>query len=257
MEFLKNHYEKVLLSVVLLGLAIAAAMLPMKARPPEPPPPPPPPAVMKPIDLSTNLQTLQALEKMDRVELAGSHNLFNPVVWKRTSDGTLVKIDREDAIGPGALQITRIDPLRLVLSFEGISGSALNIYRVGVIQETNRNPALRGKQTVYATLNESKPVFTIRQVRPPDNPTELVLDVHGKVTPVVISADKPYSEVVGYAADLIYPLGPKTFRNARVGDRLVFEDDTNNIVDINAKEVVLSDNSGKRTSIKLKSNAAP
>ena len=30
MEFLKKHYEKVLLSVVLVGLAVAAALLPIK-----------------------------------------------------------------------------------------------------------------------------------------------------------------------------------------------------------------------------------
>ena len=32
MEFLKRHYEKVLLSLVLLGLATVAAMLPLKIR---------------------------------------------------------------------------------------------------------------------------------------------------------------------------------------------------------------------------------
>lgn len=256
MEFLKNHYEKVLLSVILLGLAVAVAMLPMKARPPEPPPPPPPPAPLTPVDLSTNVQVLQNLENLDRVELAGSHNLFNPVVWKKTPDGTLIKIDREDVIGPGAIQVTNIQPLRLVLSFEGLNtGTSLDIFRVGVIQETNKNPSLRGRQTVQATLNENKPAFTIRQARPADSPTELVLEIPGKPLPVVVSLDKPYSEVVGYAADLRYPPESKVFRNQRVGDRLVFEDDTNNIVDINANEVVLSDNSGKRTSIKYK--AAP
>ncbi|MGV3773072.1 MAG: hypothetical protein ACO1QB_09240, partial [Verrucomicrobiales bacterium] len=30
MEFLKQHYEKIILSVVLLGLAAAAALMPMK-----------------------------------------------------------------------------------------------------------------------------------------------------------------------------------------------------------------------------------
>jgi hypothetical protein len=29
MEFLRKHYEKIILSVVLLGLAVAAALLPM------------------------------------------------------------------------------------------------------------------------------------------------------------------------------------------------------------------------------------
>src|SRR5512141_591788 len=99
MDFVKKHYEKVLLSIVLLGLAVAAAALPwqvshvrerlneiernltvkVKAKP------------FKPLDewLNTNKTLVARLEKPLDVELAGVHNLFNPVVWKKLPDGRL------------------------------------------------------------------------------------------------------------------------------------------------------------------------
>ena len=68
MEFLKNNYEKVILSVVLLGLAVAAVLLltwvgnekraleEIEGQIIQTPPKP-----LKPIDLSTNEMALQRL----------------------------------------------------------------------------------------------------------------------------------------------------------------------------------------------------
>src|SRR5436190_20603187 len=97
MEFLKNNYEKVILSVVLLGLAVAAALLPIwvagekraleeadnqitQTERKE----------LKPINLFTNELVLQRVVKATALRLSGEHNLFNPVPWQRMRDGHLV-----------------------------------------------------------------------------------------------------------------------------------------------------------------------
>src|SRR2546430_5129300 len=94
MEFLRNNYEKVILSFVLLGLAVAAVLLLtsvdsekraleeiesgiIAAKPKE----------LKLVDLSTNETALQRMLKPVSLRLVGEHNLFNPVQWKRMPDG--------------------------------------------------------------------------------------------------------------------------------------------------------------------------
>jgi hypothetical protein len=126
MEFLnilKKHYEKVILSVVLLGLAIAAAMLLLRvaaererldevrrmnlvtA-----------PRAIEPIDVSTNSSRSEPVATPRlRLSLHGTNNLFNPVQWQRRADQRLDKIVTGDETGPGALRITDIKPLYLLI----------------------------------------------------------------------------------------------------------------------------------------------
>src|SRR5512141_1987982 len=121
MQFIKKHYEKVLLSIVLLGLAAAAAALPwqvsrerdrleeirgnltvkVKAKP------------FKPLDewLTTNKATLARLESPLNLELSGPHNLLNPVPWKKMPDGRMVPIRTGAELGAGAVKIEQIRPL--------------------------------------------------------------------------------------------------------------------------------------------------
>src|SRR5438034_3121929 len=117
--FVRNHYEKVLLSLVLLGLAAAAAYLPIqinahkrkleeiKLRIDRPPVAG---KLPKPLDLSTNMATIERVEKLPNLTLTRPHNLLNPVTWKRTPEGRLLKIDTEDKEGPGALKVTKMTP---------------------------------------------------------------------------------------------------------------------------------------------------
>jgi hypothetical protein len=146
-DFVKIHYEKILLSVVLLALAAAAAYLPMKIsdhkRKLEEIRRPRPVVAGKPAksaDLSTNIAVLEHVQKLPELRLTRPHNLLNPVTWKKTPDNRLIKIDTEDKEGPGALQVTKITPLHFTISYSGISGrrfSSLSIcgqergYRTG------------------------------------------------------------------------------------------------------------------------------
>src|SRR3954470_13356754 len=125
MEFLKKHYEKLILSIVLLGLAAVAATLPMqvnkekeseenrknsligaKVTP------------FPPIDLSTNQAVLEKVKKPIKFDIAGKHNLFNPVPWVEKPNGELVKI--QGNVGIDALHVTAIHPLHMVVSFDEV-----------------------------------------------------------------------------------------------------------------------------------------
>src|SRR3954470_14173877 len=98
MQFLKNHYEKILLSLVLLGLAGAAVWLPFAidqakkdlavlttTLPPK--------KEIKSPNLVTNIAVLEKFKNPSTLELGSPHLVFNPVIWKQSmADGKLTKI---------------------------------------------------------------------------------------------------------------------------------------------------------------------
>ncbi len=249
MEFLKNHYEKILLSAVLLGLAVAVAILPMKV---------PsgneeggtnaPPTKFHSLDNSTNEAALARLEELPPVVFSGAHNLFSPVEWRRKKDLTLWKIDKDNEVGIGAVIVRKITPRHTILSYDGFNPPK---FQIGVIQQA-KNPEAKIPTPVFAALNDKKELFTVVGAKgPPENPTEVTLELKdGKK--VTIARDKSYSEVTDYTADLIYPHdNTQPFLRQKVGAKLLFDGDTNIVVDISSNEVVLSASSGKRKKLKF------
>ena len=131
MDFIKKHYEKVLLSIVLLGLAGAAALLPLqvssvrqyledtqrsltiRSKP----------KLFTPADMSTNQMVVQRSKDPDSFDFASPHNIFNPVEWRKEQDGGLIKIATGKEAGPGAFVIEKIVPLYLLVSLDYVSGS--------------------------------------------------------------------------------------------------------------------------------------
>src|SRR5262245_25677714 len=113
MEFIKKHYEKIILSVVLLALAVAAFFLTVKvqnvkqeleekgrrrtAAKKEP---------VKPIDLTTNEAVLQRLAKPIKVEYSGEHNLANPLRWIKDKSG--VPIPDVKVTGAKGLSLVKV-----------------------------------------------------------------------------------------------------------------------------------------------------
>ena len=77
--------------------------------------------------------------------------------------------------------------------------------------------------------------------------------------PIVVTSDKPFSRVVGYAADLVYPRASSRCNNKRTNDRKLEDDpEVYKIVAITRNEVVLSADSNKRrTVIKYHASSAP
>ncbi len=247
MEFLKKHYEKILLSFVLLCLAVTAAWFQIKinaekersqqyiitlTKPKE----------LKPLDLTTNQATLQRLQNPPSIELYGVHNLFNPVSWKVKSDGSFLKIVKE---GVDALTATKIQPLFMELNYERASGAG---YWIGVKSKSVKKPS------VYAKLNEKKDLFKITEVKgPAEDPDELVLELTENQQAVSISKGKPFQKVEAYSADLRYEPDNKNFPNQQVNSIITFGGESYKIIAINERDVRVSAiSTDKRTTILLK-----
>ena len=252
MEFLKAHYEKIVLSVVLVGLAAAAALMPIRVAkerqneeqrqidllPPKVKP-------LEPIDLTTNATAISRLETPAKLKLSGEHNVFNPVRWQKRPDGGVLK--GTDA-GINALEVTNIHPLRLRLSFDQVTGDPENpAYYISVLDESKSSR----ETPPIARLKQKNNVFTIEEVRgDPSNPNELDILIEGDKTPVTIGKEKPYERIVGYSADLRYDPENRTWRNQKKDDEISFAGESYKIVAISPTEVVLSAKSNKKQTIK-------
>src|ERR1051325_2540685 len=264
MEFLKKHYEKLILSVVLLGLAVVAATLPMqvnkekeseenrkqsligaKVTP------------LAPVDLNTNQTILEKVKKPIKFDIAGKHNLFNPVPWVEKPNGELVKIQGGN-MGISALQVTAINPLHMIMSFDeviptaGANGTNEFKYQVTVIRE---GAASGGKQGRAMSVGLSAAgIGTLKEVQgTADNPTGLVMELPDR-TRVTISKDKPFAKIIGYAADLVCELPPVTKKGAKVGDQVQIPPDVYIINAIDTNSVVLRDRRQKQFIKELNSN---
>src|SRR5580704_8252281 len=126
MEFLKKHYEKVVLGVVLLGLVVATASLPFIkaaqdaalkaaterkiAQKPKP---------LTNLDLSLGESTLKRLAGPVMLNFAAPNKLFNPMPWQKAADGHLIKVNATN-IGPFALVVLSNSPLYLKITFDNV-----------------------------------------------------------------------------------------------------------------------------------------
>ena len=243
----RQHYEKLLLTLALLGLGGAVWILyqssqreeekirtsvrdyaTRKTRSAEP------------IELTNYQGSLKAAATPLDLELTLPHNLLNPVTWQRKPDGSLIKIQTGSEVGPGQMAITNISPLYFRITLERIVSPGS--YFFGVQNEAATNALLRGKASRYANLTDNKknPVFTLVEAKgPPDNP-ELVLELVESQQHVSVSKDQPFQRVEGYTADMIYKVDGRNFKDRRVGDVLNFGGENYKIVAINPNEVVLS-----------------
>jgi hypothetical protein len=244
MEFLKKNYEKVVLGVVLLGLTVAVALLPVilgskRAKLTEMRDVLTHPKIkeLPPLDLAPQEAALQRAQAVARLDFTRNHNLFNPVLWQKTPDGRIVKASAGPQLGPEKMEITDIKPLFLQLAFNSVSGSS---YLVGVENEAASQPGKR-KGEKLASKDSKNDLFTLRDVKgPADKPTELVLELNETGEVISIAPGKPFRRVDGYSADLKYPPDNKTWRAQRSGATLNFAGGQYNIVAISQSNVVFS-----------------
>lgn len=260
MEFLKKHYEKMVLCLVLLGLA--GAVLWMKAVTEKvkasldgaavgPPPRTAPP---QPLDLSAYQLALAQMTNPPAVVLSGAHNLFNPVTWKRKANGDLLKIIKT---GPDALMVTNIVPLYTVISYVNpIDGP---IYVMGIQSNVDLTQGIpRAAKHVYPKLDEVSKnnawPFVIRGFRgDATNPTELNLEITATGdTNVWVSTNQPYKLVESYYADLRYDPDPSlSLLKKRVKDDINLDNEPYTIVRItNDAVTVQSKRITKMTALK-------
>ena len=248
MEFLKKHYEKILLSVVLLCLAATAAWFPVKikqekARAQSYIVTLKTPGELKPIDLTTNQAALVRLQNPPAVDFSGEHNLFNPVTWKIRSDGTFLKIIRQ---GVEALTITKIHPLYFELAFE--RSTAVGGYYIGIKRLSVKKPS------VYAKPNKKEELFTLKEVKgAPEEPDELMLELADNQQVVSIAKGKPFQRVEGFEVDLRYDPDNLTLLKKHVNEIINFGGESHKIIAITENTVrVQAISTDKRTTISLK-----
>ena len=256
MDFLKKHYEKVLLGVVLLGLVVSAAFLPLMIagerkslqemadkiinRPVKP---------LAALDLTKPDALLRRTQTPLALDFKESNKLFNSVPWQRTPppENRLIKVQKGN-VGVEAVVVTRTMPLYLIITLDGVSTNTTGVrYAIGVERESAPKPDQRRKKPYYASVNDKKDTFVIREVKgPPDNPTELVVELTDTGEHVSFAKDKPYKRVDGYIADIKYPPDNKTWLNQRVGSgglgtaAINLAGESYIVVAINKNEVVLS-----------------
>ena len=258
MDFVKKHYEKILLSVVLLGLVGALVFLPfliisdqdtqrrmkegiisVKVAP------------LPALDLTRETNVSARLQSPYKLDFSTTNKLFNPVPWQRKADGTLIKGSQA---GPTAAVVTKITPLCLILTLDSIETNEFGArYVISMERQAAVLPAQRGKRQHYASVGEKNETFTIAVVNgSPDNPAqlELILQLTDTGERATLSKDKPFRRTDGYSADLKYDLEGKKWQGQRIGADLKFAGDDNIVVAIYQDSVILKASSnGKKTTL--------
>jgi hypothetical protein len=257
MDFVKKHYEKVLLSAVLLGVVgflvflpfvisneqvklkeIADTVISSPAKP------------LPPLDLTHQAAISQRLKLPANFDFSTTNRLFNPLEWKKRLDNTLFPIKNGNETGAGAAVVTKITPLYFIITFDSVeTNGAAPRYVIGVERQAADKPAMRRKQQHYASLGEKKDFFILSEVNgDPSDPSGLVLKLTDNGDMVTVSKDKPFQRVENYAGDLKYDLEKpvKNFAGLRAGSRLSFGGEDYIVVAVDADEVILSAQSNQK-----------
>ncbi len=267
MDFLKKHYEKVLLGVVLVGLAVAVAFLPFKIASekqkledmrnnlihPKVKP-------LTNLDLSLPDKVLKQAAVPAVVDFSPPNKLFNPMVWQKAVDGHLIKVDATN-IGPNALAITKLTPLYLRLTLDEVISTDSGVRcKIGVENEAALTLRDRRKQK-YCKAGDKNETFVVRDIKaPPDNPTNatVVLELNEARQRVELTKDRPFRRIEGYMVDLKYAPEKLVWNARRVDALLPFNGEEYKIVAITENEVVLSAKSNsKKWTVKYSASAAP
>lgn len=260
MEFLKKHYEKMVLGLVLAGLVGALVFMPFyissdnaaltdlttsiinpQAK------------ELPPIDLAPATATAARLHSAYNLDLVSTNRLFNPMEWQRTPDGNLVPVASH--VGPQMVVITNITPLYLVLQFDSVTTNELGArYAIKVEKQAAATAAKRRVVSRSVQVGD-KPneFFSLVQVKgAAENPDELILKLVDSNEQVSVGRDKPFRRVDAYAADFRYDPEKKGFRAKRVGDKVSFNATDFIVDDVNADELVLQDQSNqKKTALRF------
>jgi hypothetical protein len=244
MEFLKKHYEKIVLSVVLVAVAAAALYLTLEVgrvhsgledqlrniaatRPKE----------FTPIDLAETTHALTRRVQGFALELDGPHNTFNPGTWTEENNQLRRKTGRGWI---DLLEVEAIRPLNLIVQFSGVAGLAESPrYQFTVTREYEAQAMKRRPTMTSLTPGTKNDLFILREVKgSPENPRGFVCELVDEQQVFIVESDKPFIQTMGYVADLRYD--GRDLKDKRVDDSVNLSGAAYKIVAISKDEIVVS-----------------
>jgi hypothetical protein len=259
MEFVKKHYEKIILCAVLLGVVGFLVFLPFvishdqeEQKAMADTITKPKVAALPPLDLTRQKGASERLASPANPDFSTTNRLFNPVEWKKAANGDLIKVRTGNEIIE-AVVVTKIVPLYFVVTLDQVTTNELGArYAIGVEHQGAPTATLRHKQQRFASVGEKKDAFTLVAVKgAPENPDELVLKLADTGETISISKEKSFRRVEAYAADLKYDPEKKNLPGRRTGAPVSVGGQDYIVVAIDADEVILSAQSNqKRTTLR-------
>jgi hypothetical protein len=263
MEFLKKHYEKILLSVVLTGLAAVAVILSLYIRDvqegldgiakevinlsPQP---------LQPVDTKKYTNAVFVVQNPPQAELQISNHVFGPVRWVRTPppEEVLVAERTNSIIGVKALKVTKQAPLYTQVEVVNIAGEATPYrYQLAIERQADPVPANRGRRQENISKTLKGRIFTYKEEHGTGDNAEVVVEVPGEPDLITVGKSKPYKRVAGYELDAFYPVENGRYPRLREGSKLIVSGITYIIIAIREAEIILQDeNSGKRYTVPYK-----
>ncbi|HEX3626035.1 MAG TPA: hypothetical protein VH280_11485 [Verrucomicrobiae bacterium] len=259
MNFLKKHYEKVLLGGVLLGLFVALLYLPFAiARnrqeleeivnsviqtKPKP---------LEPLDMSQQDAALSRVQSPFTLDFESTNRLFNPLKWQKATDGHWIENRTGNDLGPGALKVVKISPLYYILRLDSVEpanqfGAARYVISIER-QDAPIAPQRRPRKHYLSAGDKDAELSLISATGPIDDPKLLLQTSSGEQ--VTVKKNKSFQEVTGYAADLKYPPLNKQWYDQRINAILNLSGEDYKVVVIDQNEVVISAQANqKRTTV--------
>jgi len=262
----RQHYEKLLLVLALILLAGAVFYLYTESQKEKEASEQAPggvksknPKLLARVNLAPFVEVTSAATNAPILNWSGKHNTFNPVKWQqqRTGDEP-IKVELGNEVGIESLQIVRVTPLNLTISFDrpAISGTPPEInvtgYHTVVTNEAATLPKFRRVTQLAQTNATNTLIFLLKEVKGrAEEPTELIATLRDfNNESISFGPNKPYSRPVGYEAELKYPSLGRTYPRLRKESAVDVDGEPYKVVDISPTRVVLSDDSnGKRYAI--------
>lgn len=258
MEFLKNHYEKLILGLTLLLMAAGAVMLVLEAgmvqeeldgyRKTIVESEGKPPATE---DSAARKKTLDQARRPPQTDFVKVHRVFNPDAWYVDTNGNLVAGTN---VGVNRLIVQSITPQQLQLEFAAVGGSPERpSVSFNMVRQFGRTPAETNRTRRSITLNTTntsntldparKLVLHAREIGGTPEAPEAKLELHepGKdPLKFLLSKAQNFATVIDYVAHIYYEVETNfVWKVARKDTPLVFAGDTNIVVEVTATNVIL------------------
>lgn len=264
MEFLKSHYEKFILGLMLLLMASGAVLLVLEGGSVQeklaayralvisgggkPPPQE---------DLEKLKSLLAAASKPSQCDFVTVHRVFNPLAWYVDTNGNLIPGSK---VGVSQLAVHSITPQRLLIELVSTGGTPDRpTATVGVTREFARTPAEQGKirKTVFLNATNTsatatsansldpqrKLVLLVREAGGTAENPELKCELHepGKdPLKFILSKAQGFINVVEHVASIQYLVETNfAWPKARKDTSMMFAGDTNIVVEVTSSNVVV------------------